>query len=254
MSRPRPLVPYPGGKWYARHMVMAHFPLFTTEMVAPFIGGGAIELTAAHQGCRVHGSDIYPPLVNLYQQALDDPGRLADAVEAFHPMTREGFRQALTDHSRGAGNPTEQAARWYALIRSSYSGRIIEYTVGNYSGHKLRFTQPNIRNLRRFQAPQLSVERLDWQEALEKQPDTFAYLDPPYPEVRRRLYVNHREFDHRRLRDCLAKRQAPWALSINDLPYTRELYRGFNIHPLSWRRLIGGGDLGYLKELVITNY
>ncbi len=52
----------------------------------------------------------------------------------------------------------------------------------------------------------------------------FAYLDPPYPQISRKLYVDHRDFDHVALRDYLVRRPDPWALSINDLPEPRELY------------------------------
>lgn len=95
---------------------------------------------------------------------------------------------------------------------------------------------------------------MDWRDALDKRPDVFAYLDPPYPGIRRRLYDIHGNLDHVALRDYLAARRAPWALSINDLPMTRDLYAGYRFHPLRWRRLISGGNIGMLRELLVTNY
>lgn len=228
--------------------------MFLTEVVSPFLGGASLELTVAARGTRVYGSDIYEPLVNLYQHALSVPGDLADAVQGFHPMGKERFAEALKDHLAGDGNDLERAARWYALIRSSYSGRLIGYTLGNFSGHRLRFTQDMIDRLRAFRSPTLTVELRDWREALDEHPDVFAYLDPPYPQISKKLYFNHRGFDHLELRDYLVTRTAPWALSINNVPMAQELYSGFNLHRMSWRRHIGGGNLGFLDELLVTNY
>lgn len=179
--RPRPIIPYPGGKWYARKLITPRFPLLTAELVSPFIGGGAIELHMAHKGCRIHGSDIFAPLVNLYRNLLEFPGELADEVARYHPITPETFRKALIDHEANQGSPMERAARWYVLVRSSYAGRIIEHTTGSFSPLKLRFTSRMIENIRSFRAPNLTVQRLQWRQALEQYPDTFAYLDPPLP-------------------------------------------------------------------------
>ena len=90
-----PLIPYPGGKWYARRKITSLFPFFTTKMVSPFCGGGSIELEMEDKGVRVHASDIYEPLVNLYQQALLHPSALADAVSLHHSMDRARFAQLL---------------------------------------------------------------------------------------------------------------------------------------------------------------
>ena len=254
-EKPRPIIPYPGGKWYGKRLILPKFPPLVSEMVSPFLGGGSIELSMAARGCRVYASDIYEPLTNLYHHALSCPNALADAVQRLHPMPKNRFIESLSAHLAGDGDPPlERAARWYALIRSSYSGRIIEYTVGNYSGHRLRFTQRMIDKLRAFRAPTLSVATMDWRDALDDRPEMFAYLDPPYPKISRTLYANHREFDHIALRDYLAKRQGPWALSINNLPVTRDLYQGLNLHSLTWRQHIGGGNLGLLQELLVTNY
>ena len=112
--------------------------------------------------------------------------------------------------------------------------------------------------LRNFRSPTVTVERMDWRQALDARPCVFAYLDPPYPMISRKLYVNHRNFDHLELRDVLAARQAPWALSLNDLPETRELYSGFRIEALTWNRHINnpgaGLHRGKLQELLVTNY
>ena len=248
------MIPYPGGKWYGRHQIIPLFPLCLREMVSPFLGGASLELTIAARGCRVHGSDVYEPLVNLYTQALAQPDKLADAVEEYHPTDRDKFSKALEMYRTGVGSALERAANWYALVRSSYSGRIIGYTLGNFSGHRFRFTREMIDALRVFRAPTLTVECLDWREALDKHPNIFAYLDPPYPGISRRLYVNHREFDHTALRDYLDHRKAPWALSLNDSPMTREMYAGFRLEPLAWGRHIGGVNRGQLAEMLVTNY
>lgn len=249
-----PIIPYPGGKWYGRTKILPHFPLFIGEMVSPFVGGGSIELDMASRGIRVYASDHYAPLVNLYQHALTDPAALSRGVSRHHPMTKPRFAYLLEQHKRGIGTPLQQAARWYSIMRSSYSGRVIDYTMGNFSGHRFRFTRQMIYDLAHWRAPGFSVDCLDWREALDRHPDLFAYLDPPYPNISRNLYAGQREFNHPKFAEYLHCRQAPFAMSMGDAEYARALYEGLRIVELSWGNRMKGNNKGMLKELLIMNY
>ena len=72
------LLRYPGGKTRALKHIIPYFPKNLTEIVSPFFGGGSIEIHYASQGVRVHGYEIFEPLVNFWQQVLENPKRVAD--------------------------------------------------------------------------------------------------------------------------------------------------------------------------------
>ena len=188
----RALIPYPGGKHYGRRTIASRLPLMTAEMVSPFLGGGS-ELYLEARGVRVRGSDILTPLVNLWQHALLRPASVADLVETrYMPPTKERYRAALRRMQLGPEDAA-QAAATYGAYRMAFSS-----AVGGWAGFstsRKRLTPARVRALRNFAAPGLSVEHRDWRTALDMQPGTTAYLDPPYPFGRTRLYQSHRECD-----------------------------------------------------------
>jgi DNA adenine methylase len=56
--------------------------------------------------------------------------------------------------------------------------------------------------------------------------DTLVYLDPPYYQAGRELYLNaYRPDDHALVRDCAFSLRCPWIVSYDDVPQIRKLYR-----------------------------
>ena len=248
-----PLVPYPGGKWYARGVIGSRLPFMTGEVVSPFLGGGSVELWLSERGVRVHGSDIWGALVNLWQHALSSPGVVADLVEReYTPPCLEHYEKAGAVLAEAPGG-IEEAAAFYAVARMSYNG-LSSYS--GYSSAKKRLTPLQVERLRRFSAPGLDVQVRDWRESLEEWPDLVAYLDPPYPQGRRNLYQGHREFTAETLVPELRVRSAPWLLSYPDLPDVREAFSWARVEPVSWMgsmKFVDGGRR-WLSEVLVSNY
>jgi DNA adenine methylase len=63
--------------------------------------------------------------------------------------------------------------------------------------------------------------------AIEKYPNVFLYLDPPYVFMQAPLY-RQKEFDHNALADFLLSLPSSvgWLLSYDDAPIVRALYSG----------------------------
>jgi DNA adenine methylase len=75
---------YPGGKSRAVKKILPHIKnLGGGELCSPFLGGGSIELACAEEGMIVHGYDLFKPVVWFWQALLQDPVRLALAVEKY---------------------------------------------------------------------------------------------------------------------------------------------------------------------------
>ena len=244
------LIPYPGGKHYGRRTIASRLPLLTASLVSPFLGGGSVELYLEARGVRVHGSDIFAPLVNLWRHALSNPAAVAEIVEAHYlPPTPERYRSALQGMELHPEGPA-QAAATYGAYRMAFSS-----AVGGWAGFsksRKRLTETQTAALRRFAAPGLSAERLDWRAALDTHPEDTAYLDPPYPFQTSRLYQSHRECDWRDLLEYLRARRPPWLLSMPDLPEVRAGYGWARVESVTWRKTMARG--GALPELLISNY
>ena len=81
---------YPGGKSRAVSTILPHIPKGTKKLCSPFIGGGSVELACVARGIEVLGSDVFPPLVDFWQEAIEDAEGLAETVQKIPtPLKRE---------------------------------------------------------------------------------------------------------------------------------------------------------------------
>lgn len=87
---------------------------------------------------------------------------------------------------------------------------------------------------------------------------TFFYCDPPYYGLADYTSQGSKPFskeDHVRLKECLAKIDGKFLLSINDHSEIRKLYSGFNIKQVEVRYSVCRTDKSSMaNELFISNY
>lgn len=242
---------YPGGKSRAVKIVQELVPHGVTELLSPFVGGGSIEIACAAAGMRVHGYDVFKPLVAFWKRLLADPRALAMDIQRYYPLTRDRFYSL--QHRHQDEETDLQAVLFFVLNRASFSGTTLSGGCSD-SALQERFTQSSIDRVARFQVPNLSVEWADFNEALDRHPHTFTYLDPPYWLKKADLYGNrgsaHRHFDHLGLRDRLGARRG-WILSYNNCPEILALYEGFEVLYPDWK--YGMNRSRTSKEVLILN-
>ena len=147
----------------------------------------------------------------------------------------------------------QRAAAYYKVIRYSYGAG-----GGSYGARSLDICR-GVANIwacsRRLR--EVVIENLSYETAIPRYDalGTLLYLDPPYYQAE--CYdVPFRLLDHLRLHSLICGcRDAFVALSYNDHPVIRELYRGFwqftTSRPNPLRNRSGGGRY---EELIITNY
>ena len=238
------LLRYPGGKTRALKHIIPYFPKNLTEIVSPFFGGGSIEIYYASQGVRVHGYEIFEPLVNFWQQVLKDPEEVAKWIDAFfYPCTKDTFsqyqeKQSSTENDQKLMHwPVFRACMFYALNRSSFSGCTMSAGYSKQAAEK-RFTLSSIERLRDFVCPSLTVECRDFKDSLARHDDdVFIYADPPYAIENPMLYgengSTHKGFDHVGLAEVM-KTKNNWVMSYNPSPFILDLYKDYEIVPLEW--------------------
>ena len=221
---------YPGGKSRAVKQILSYFPENITTVCSPFLGGGSIELALAQKGIKVYAYDNFKPLINFWQELLQHPKRLRNQVKGFYPLSKSQFYILQKNEKL----PKEkQAAAFYALNRSSFSGVTFQ---GGMSPNHPRFTRKGIDSLATFKASCFHVAHMDFTQSISKHPDDFLYLDPPYYNAAQ-LYGNgnfsNKQFDHVQSATLL-KTRTRWILSYNDCAYIRRLYKGHKIVKLHW--------------------
>ena len=243
---------YPGSKSRALKHIIPLFPKELTELASPFIGGGALEVACASMGMRVHASDGFEPLVNFWHHALRDAAAMADAAEAYLPMEQKRFRKLLRAEPN-MKDPFERAVVFFVMNRSSFSGLTLS---SGSMGNGKEFNVRSIQRLRGFQSPDLSVECLDYRDALDAHKDKFLYLDPPYPVADEHYYgyngSMHRGFSHVKLASALRQRDG-WVLSYNNVPLIRELYAGYELRFPKWNQSMSSKGVLESNELLVLN-
>lgn len=177
---------------------------------------------------------------------------LAVVREFFSGEDAEALEQAITG---GNGSwDVKKAAAFYKVTRCSYGSGGTSFGCRAID---IRRTFGTLWEASRRLKDTL-IENKDF-EALIIQQDTekaFFYCDPPYYETESYYEAVFRREDHERLRDILAGIRGRFLVSYNDCEYIRELYRGFQIEPVSRlnnlaQRYQGGSEYA---EVLIANY
>uniref|UniRef100_B8HSP2 site-specific DNA-methyltransferase (adenine-specific) n=1 Tax=Cyanothece sp. (strain PCC 7425 / ATCC 29141) TaxID=395961 RepID=B8HSP2_CYAP4 len=241
---------YPGGKSRAVKTITALIPAEVTQLVSPFFGGGSVELACADRGIEVVGYDLFRPLVAFWKMLLADPKTLAERVQAYYPLTKAQFYQLQKQHRDE--ETAMQGILFFVLNRASFSGTTMSGGCSAASVSE-RFTQSAIDRLRHCKITNLTVEWGDFKESIQRHPDVFLYLDPPYM-IKSTLYGDrgstHRGFDHLGLYEQLRHRQG-WILSYNNCPQVLELYQEYKIIFPDWK--YGMSQDKTSKEVLIIN-
>jgi DNA adenine methylase len=223
---------YPGGKSRAVKYLLPLFPKNLKEVISPFLGGGSLELMLAAQGISIKGFDIFEPLVEFWQCLLTQPFLLANEVEKYFPLSKEKFYEIQSQHAI-LTDKLSRAAVFFVLNRCSFSG--LTFSGGMSPGHPY-FTKTIIDRVRYFYNPLLEVEIADFETSLNRFPDAFAYLDPPYL-TKNYLYGArgnmHKNFDHHRLAFTIKERPS-WILSYNNCTEIRKIYKNHFILTPKW--------------------
>jgi len=241
---------YPGGKSRAINIICSFIPAETKEICSPFFGGGSIEIACADMGIKVHGYDIFSPLVDFWQCLLEDSSRLSNIVKNYFPLSWDRFYELQKIQGK-VDDIWERAAIFYVLNRSSYSGATL--SGGMSPGHE-RFTISSIQRLRDFKTDNISIKKNDFTESILQHKNTLLYLDPPYL-IESKIYgekgSTHRGFDHPAL-NVLLKKRDKWILSYNNCPEILEAYMDYTVLFPNWK--YGMSNDKNSKEVLILSH
>ena len=153
----------------------------------------------------------------------------------------------------------QRAARYYYLQRQSFAGRTGKSRA--FGSNPLK--RPRINLLRmeeelsevHLRLVTVTIENRPWRDfiRLADRPQTFFYLDPPY-WGRKDYRHNLDPSDYEDMAQILAGIKGAFILSIDDRPETREIFKAFDIVPVSVTYTANGAKSKQGKELLIKNY
>lgn len=226
---------YPGGKSRAVPQILSLIPNNIKSLTSPFLGGGSVEIALSDYGVNVCGYDIFDRLVNFWKCLLKNPKLLSEKLDPFLPGSRDLFYTLReTPYIKGYGG----AAQFIFVNRCSFSG--LTYS-GGYSklSNDQKFTLKYIEFIKNYRAA-IEVEQLSFDQSIQKHPNDFLYLDPPYllDKANNKLYGKkgnaHNTFDHVLLKSSLDNHNAPWMMSYNNDDVVKDLYAGYRTIECGW--------------------
>ena len=218
---------YPGGKFYARRLILDELPDHT-HYCEPFSGGASIFFAkppAPHNALN----DLDQEVMNVMRCIRDDVESLIAALDGV-PANKETYAYYKNDFK--PKDALRQAVRWYYLNHTSYSGIMRSDNIywGYAEKHSMRPENwpPHLRTASdKLQGVELTS--LDFEDVIDALPDgALAFVDPPYYAADQHKFYNHTfdAADHARLAACLRRSagRIRFLLTYDDHPDVRRLY------------------------------
>ena len=188
------LLKWVGSKQKFAHDIIAQFPAGFGSYHEPFLGaGGVMAVLAPEKG---FGSDIYGPLIEIYQTLNTDPARLQADYASRWAAFQDGDRVAVYEDIKARFNATPNGADFLFLCRSCYGG-VVRFRRSNghmstpCGSHPVMPPAAFARRIAlwRERLKGASFARLDYREAMARaRPGDLIYCDPPYSFSQTILY------------------------------------------------------------------
>lgn len=264
---------YAGGKTRAIKHIIPYFPKDITKIVSPFMGGGSIEVYLTNLGIQVESYDIFRPLVKFWNQIINNNKGFVEFLKTIEPTeenykiikeklvkweyTQEMLGEWKTDFYKREQplelSDVEVASYYYFNHNTSYGPGYLGWPSSVY----LNPSKWNkmIGDISKFDGTLLCVGESDFTNVIEKNPDEYLYLDPPYFMGRdsdnkmhaaiypmKNIPVHHDGFEHEKLRDLLKNHRGKFIMSYNNCETIREWYKDFRLEFPSWNYSMGNGE------------
>lgn len=261
---------YPGGKFYARKLILERLHPHDVY-IEPFAGGASIFFAKAKAITENWLNDVDEELVNCYIHIRDHVHELIKFLDGL-PATKELHYYYKNQFS--PQNDLERAGCWYYLNRTSYSGIMNKQNCYWGYGDKFSMRPENwgrhlLKCSQKLQDVRLTS--LDFEDIINNAPDeSFLFIDPPYFNADQDKFYTHSFSleDHYRLEKILKNhaQRIKFLLTYDNASEIKLLYDwAINIETQEWNYTINRTDDQKTKsnqkgsryrgqEFFITNY
>jgi DNA adenine methylase len=253
LPAPRAVVSYAGGK---QKLLKHILPLIPPHVcyVEPF--GGSLAVLAAKPESQVEVvNDINGILVQFYRNVKSHLEALLDEMESVLNSRRE-----FEDYGRQPGlTEIQRVARWFIRNKLSFAGQGKNFAISR--SHALSSREKRLIAIRALsrRLDRTTIEERSWEQIFETYdtPETFYFLDPPYPEPGGVLYGGWDELATERFCAAVRKLQGSWVFTFKDCEQVRACMDGYTFRTLDRARGIannrGKKKADRYVEIIITS-
>ena len=270
---------YAGGKSKAIGLILENLPkLKEKKVISPFFGGGSVELCLSQMlEIEVIGYDIFNMLVNFWNVLINHKDEFVNELAKFD-INEEEFtynRHVLLNYwekikpsdlnyktknkillkpedlTKLDNNIITQAVYYYYNMTLSYGPMFLGWPSSNEI-NKDKFKR-RIEKIKELNFINLQVNCGSFEEVLEKHPNDFLFLDPPYyldgdSKMFKGMYPNcnfaihHNSFDHVKLAEILKNHKGGFLMTYNNCSAIRNLYNNCKFEYPEWQYTYGQGE------------
>jgi len=255
---------YPGGKGKLTNYfieVLKANSLENGTYIEPFAGGAgtAMNLLIGGYVKDIVINDADPSIYSFWKVATEHTEELIEAIDDIELTTDEWERQKAVQSNKEKAGTFELGFSTFYLNRTNRSGIIgggIIGGKGQLGAYKMdaRFNKKNlttrIRNIGNV-SEHITVSGMDAGLFLKNDiskfdvDNTLIYIDPPYYEKGKMLYMNYYvKEDHEKLAEIIKTLEHKWILSYDDVSDITEIYdwkkpTNFSINYSSYKAKVG---------------
>lgn len=242
----RPAFGSPGGKKLLAQTIVRLIPEHK-KYVEPFSGAAAVFFAKDPSGSEILN---------------DKDSEIAEAFKFIKANTE-------ADRTKLLSRPMERDRKIYEQVKSSSPKTPLDafhrflylnaFSMGNsrdgYADGVAKTIAHKVGRMDRLaeRLKDVEITSRDFREVIAEHdgPDTFFYLDPPYPTQQGALKTDLKTSD---LVEAVKKIRGKFILSLPDDKETREAFRGFEIQKVSVRRTMNMANPHVDSELLIANF
>ncbi len=250
-----PAAPYVGGKKILSKKLVEMIDAIDHETYAePFVGMGGVFLRRTRAPGGEIVNDISGDVATFFRILQRHYEAFMDMLK-FKLTSRQEFDRLMAVDPKTLTD-LERAARFLYLQRLAYGGKVTGRNFGMVLGESGRFDVTRLAPILTDLNDRLAgvvIENLPYQRFIENYdaPGTLFYLDPPYHGSED--YYEPGTFskdDFSQLAGILRALKGRFILSINDTPYIREVFAGFDFEETGVTYTFNGARPCEARELI----
>ncbi len=253
LPKPRPVVGWAGGK---QKLLKHLLPLIPAHTLYCEVFGGSIALFLAKPLSYVEiVNDIDGDLIKFYRNVKSHREAILDELDLVLNSRRE-----FEDYCAQPGlTEIQRAARWFIRNKLSFAGHGRHFAIAR--SHPLGSRMKRllaIQSLNR-RLDHTTIEERSWEKIFEAydSPESFFFVDPPYPEAGGAIYGGWDEVTVERFCTALKKLKGKWLFTFKDCAQVRELMAGYSFKTINRARGIannhGAKKAARYYEVIITS-
>ena len=258
---PRPFLKWAGGKAQLLKDLYKHLPKDFNTYYEPFVGAGALFMSLAPENAVINDSN--GDLINTYRVVAMNPKGLIELLSTYE--NNEKFYYQIRSENPMEMSSLEAAARFIYLNKTCFNGlyRVNAKNQFNvpYGKNRNKVCDAQTITLASKLLKTCTILSTDFEKSVQDvQQGDFVYFDPPYIDTFSGYSkTGFNDEEHERLANLykeLTEKGVKCLLSNSDHPFSRELYRDYEVISLQAKRSINsnGKGRGKVGEILVKNY